>query len=69
MDSSLWSAGQYTHLKIVVVAFFASIAVVAIGLNGRLNNGGATERIETADITIKAGKPKAYTDIGQANIR
>ncbi len=69
MDSSLWSAGQYTHLKIVVVAFFASIAVVAIGLNGRLNSGVATERIETADVTIKAGKPKTYTDIGQANIR
>ena len=39
MDSSLWSAGQYTHLKIVVVALIASIVVVAIGLNGRLDSG------------------------------
>jgi hypothetical protein len=69
MDSSLWSAGQSTHLKIVVVALIASIAVVVIGLNGRLDGGGTTERTETADVTIKAGMPKAYTDIGQANIR
>ena len=69
MDSSLWSAGQYTHLTIVVVSLIASIAVVAIGLNGRLDSGVTTERIETTDVTIKAGKPKAYTDIGQANIR
>jgi len=69
MDSSLWSAGQYTHLKIVVVSLIATVAVVAIGLNGRLESGVTTERIETADVTIKAGKPKVYTDIGQSNIR
>jgi len=69
MDSSLWSAGQHTHLKIVAVSLIASIAVVAIGTNARLDSGVTTERIEPADATIKAGKPKAYTDIGQANIR
>jgi hypothetical protein len=69
MDSSLWSARQYTHLKIVVVALIASIAVVVIGVNGRLDSGVRSERTETADVTIKAGMPKAYTDIGQANIR
>jgi hypothetical protein len=69
MDSSLWSAGQYTHLKIVVVSLIASIAVVAIGINARLHSGDTSARIETADVVIKAGKPRAYTDIGQANIR
>ncbi|MFY9602547.1 MAG: hypothetical protein WB540_17685 [Pseudolabrys sp.] len=69
MDSSLWSAGQFTHLKIVVVSLIASIAVVVIGINARLDSGDATARIETADVVIKAGKPRAYTDIGQANIR
>ena len=69
MDSSLWSAGQFTHLKIVVVSLIASIAVVVIGLNARLDSGDATARIETADVVIKAGKPRVYTDIGQANIR
>jgi hypothetical protein len=69
MDSSLWSAGRYTHLKIVAVSLIASIAVVAIGINARLDSSVTTERIEATDVTIKAGKPKAYTDIGQANIR
>ncbi len=69
MDSSLWSAGQFTHLKIVVVSLIASIAVVVIGINARLDSGDTTARIETADAVIKAGKPRAYTDIGQANIR
>lgn len=69
MDSSLWSAGQFTHLKIVVVSLIASIAVVVIGINARLDSGDTTARIETADVVIKAGKPRAYTDIGQANIR
>jgi len=69
MDGSLWSAGQSTHLKIVVVSLIASIAVVAIGINARLDSGATTTRIETADTVIKAGKPKVYTDIGQANIR
>jgi hypothetical protein len=69
MDSSLWSAGQFTHLKIVVVSLIASIAVVVIGINARLDSGDANARIETADVVIKAGKPRAYTDIGQANIR
>ncbi|HYC18405.1 MAG TPA: hypothetical protein VEC94_14470 [Pseudolabrys sp.] len=68
MDGSLWSAGQSTHLKIVVVSLVASIAVVAIGINARLDSVAPT-RIETADVVIKAGKTKAYTDIGQANIR
>jgi hypothetical protein len=69
MDSSLWSAGQYTHLKIVVVALVASIAVVTVGINARLDSGATAARIESADILVKAGKPKAYTDIGQPNIR
>ena len=68
MDTSLWSAGQYTHFKIVFVSLIASIVLVAIGINARVPNSGAAS-VETADTVVKAGKPKAYTDIGQANIR
>ena len=46
MNSSLWSAGRNTHLKIVAVSLMASIIVVAIGINARLDNG-ANERIGT----------------------
>ncbi|HET7381271.1 MAG TPA: hypothetical protein VFJ59_01615 [Pseudolabrys sp.] len=68
MDTSLWSAGQHTHLKIVFVSLIASIALVAVGINARVPDSGATT-VETADIVVKAGKLKAYTDIGRANIR
>jgi hypothetical protein len=68
MDTSLWSAGQYTHLKIIFVSLIASIVLVAIGINARVPDSGAAT-IATADIVVKAGKLKAYTDIGQANIR
>jgi hypothetical protein len=68
MDTSLWFAGQYTHLKIVFVSLIASIVLVAVGIHARVPDSGATT-VETADIVLKAGKPKAYTDIGQANIR
>jgi hypothetical protein len=68
MDTSLWFAGQYTHLKIVFVSLIASIVLVAVGINARVPDSGAAT-VATADIVVKAGKPKAYTDIGQANIR
>lgn len=68
MDTSLWSAGQYTHFKIVFVSVIASIVLVAVGINARVPDS-ATASVETADVAVKAGKPKAYTDIGQANIR
>ena len=45
MNSSLWSAGHTTHLKIVAVSLVASIVVVAIGLNARLDSG-ATAGVE-----------------------
>jgi hypothetical protein len=69
MNTSLWSAGRNTHLKIVVVSLIASIAVVAVGINAHLDREMTGTRVESADVVIKAGKPKLYTDIDQANIR
>jgi len=69
MNTSLWSAGRNTHLKIVVVSLIASIAVVAVGINAHLDRDATAARVETADVVIKAGKPKLYTDIDQTNIR
>jgi hypothetical protein len=68
MDTSLWFAGQYTHFKIVFVSLTASIALVAVGINARVP-GDESATVESADTVVKAGKPEAYTDIGQANIR
>ena len=68
MNSSLWSAGHTTHLKIVAVSLIASIVVVAIGINARFDSA-TTARTETDHIVIKAGKPTIYTDSGRSTIR
>ena len=68
MNSSLWSAGRNTHLKIVAVSLMAASVVVAIGINARLDNG-ATARVGTDQIVIKAGKAKTFTDNAGSTIR
>ena len=62
MNSSLWSAGRNTHLKIVAVALMASIVVVVIGVHSRLET-------ETNQIVVKAGQPTVYTDNRGLTIR
>jgi len=68
MNSSLWSAGHTTHLKIVAVSLVASIVVVVIGINARLDSG-TTAGVEKGQIVVKAGKAKTFTDNGNATIR
>jgi hypothetical protein len=68
MNSSLWSAGHTTHLKIVAVSLIASIVVVVIGINARLD-AGTTAGVESGPVVVKAGKVKTYTDNGGATIR
>jgi hypothetical protein len=68
MNSSLWSAGHTTHLKIVAVSLIASIVVVIVGINARLD-GGAIAGVEKSQVVVKAGQPKTYTDNGGATIR
>jgi hypothetical protein len=58
MNHSIYSADRTTHLKIVVVALVAGIAVAGFGISARMNaDEGYTQ---TARI-IKAGKPMAIT--------
>jgi hypothetical protein len=68
MNSSLWSAGHTTHLKIVAVSLIASIVVVVIGINARVD-AGATAGLENGPVVVKADKVKTYTDNGGATIR
>jgi hypothetical protein len=62
MNSSLWSAGRNTHLKIVAVALMASVVVVVVGINSRVENG-------TPQVVLKAGQPTAYTGNSGPTIR
>jgi hypothetical protein len=64
MNYSFYSADRSTHLKIVVVALVAGIAVSGLTLSSRTNPGSQ----QTAGV-IKAGKPIAITSSGTSVIR
>lgn len=55
MNHSIHSADKATHLKIVVVALVAGIAVAALGISAR-----TTDYSQTAHV-VKAGKPVVVT--------
>jgi len=58
MNHSIYSADRSTHLKVVVVALVAGIAVAGLGIAARAtSDDGYTQ---TARV-IKAGKPVAVT--------
>ena len=56
MNHSIHSADKATHLKIVVVALVACIAVAALGISARTN----ADYSQTAHV-VKAGKPVVVT--------
>ena len=59
MNHSLLTADRGTHLKIVVVALFAAIVVVAVGVTARItetNTAGIT-----TNTVVKAGQPSVVT--------
>ena len=64
MNHSLHSADRSTHLKIVVVALVAGIAVAGFGISARTNSDYA----QTAHI-VKAGKAIAVTSSDAAVVR
>jgi hypothetical protein len=63
MNHSMYSADRSTHLKIIVIAVCAAVAVLSIGLSSR--DSGYTQ---TARVT-KAGKPVMVTDSAAAVVR
>jgi len=64
MNHSIHSADRATHLKIVVVALVAGIAVAGFGIAARSN----TDYGQTAHV-IKAGKPVVVTSSDTSTIR
>ena len=66
MNHSIYSADRTTHLKIVVVALVAGIAVAGVGILARSNSDdGYTQ---TAHV-IKAGKPVVITSTDTSMVR
>jgi hypothetical protein len=64
MNHSIHSADRATHLKIVVVALVAGIAVAALGITARTN----VDYSQTAHV-IKAGKPVMVTTSDSSVVR
>ena len=64
MNHSLHSADRSTHLKIVVVAFVAGIAVAGFGIAARTNS----DYTQTAHV-IKAGKLMTVTSSDTSILR
>jgi hypothetical protein len=64
MNHSIHSADRTTHLKIVVVALVAGIAVAAFGISARTGS----EFTQTAHV-VKAGKPLVVTSSDLTKVR
>jgi hypothetical protein len=64
MNHSIHSADRATHLKIVVVALVAGIAVAGFGISARSNSDYA----QTAHV-VKAGKAITVTSSDAALVR
>jgi hypothetical protein len=64
MNHSIHSADRATHLKIVVVALVAGIAVAGFAISARTNS----DYTQTARV-IKAGKPVAVTSSDASIVR
>jgi hypothetical protein len=58
MNHSIYSADRSTHLKIVIVALVAGIAVAGLAVSSRTGPDAGSP--QTAGV-IKAGKPIAIT--------
>ena len=55
MNHSIYSADRMTHLKIVVVALVAAVAISGFAISARVG----TDTVAVA--VVKAGKPMAMT--------
>ena len=64
MNHSIHSADKATHLKIVVVALVAGIAVAVLGISARTN----ADYSQTAHV-VKAGKPVVVTSSDTSKVQ
>ena len=62
MNHTFYDADRTTHLKIVVVALFAAIAVAGISISARVNaTDGMTQTARASGPAVKAGKAAVLT--------
>ena len=66
MNHSIYSADRSTHLKVVVVALIAGIAVAGFGISARTTSDEGFTQTARA---LKAGKPVAITSAETSTVR
>jgi hypothetical protein len=66
MNHSIYSADRMTHLKIVVLALVAGIAVAGFGISARVTSDDGYA--QTARV-VKAGKPVVVTSSDTSMVR
>ena len=66
MNHSIYSADRSTHIKIVIIALVAGIAVAAFGISAR-TNADFTQTAQTH--VMKAGKPVVITSSDTSTVR
>ncbi|WGD50810.1 hypothetical protein QA641_35295 [Bradyrhizobium sp. CB1650] len=66
MNHSIYSADRSTHLKIVVVALVAGIAVAGLSIAAR---SGSDDGLTQTARVIKAGKPVVITSSNASLVR
>jgi len=70
MNSSLFTCGRSTHLKIVVLAFVAAVVVVIAGINARVSDPGSlTANAKTSGTVVKARELPIYALQNDSAIR
>jgi hypothetical protein len=65
MNHSIYSADRTTHLKIVVVALVAAVAVAGFSISARTTSG---DSYQTARV-VKAGKAVTVTSSNTSMVR
>jgi len=66
MNHSIYSADRSTHLKVVVVALVAGIALAGFGISART---GSDEGLTQTARIVKAGKPVVITSSNTSLVR
>jgi len=68
MNHSIYSADRTTHLKIVVVALVAAIAVAGFSITARNTSDEGLTQTASARV-MKAGKPVVITSSSNSVVR
>jgi hypothetical protein len=71
MNSSLFSADRYTHIKIVMVSLAAVIALVTVAMSARISGTRSATVCVPADgpVVVRAGKLTTITANDSSTVR